>query len=549
MFRFDEAESIVWSSLVPYISSPNPILPNDFPGKGYAVSFSSLSDLRLDPHYYDPIYINPIIPESSDFAAVKLSEIVEIRSGENFPKEEDAFDLHGIPFVQVAHVTPQGALDLHNARSMKMNYATQRRGYCMPGDLLITIAGTVGKVALVNESPTGVCIDTSLRRLRIKDRSQVLPEYLALFLRSQLAQLQIERALSGTVINILSSPNLAEITVYLPSISKQRKIVDVFKKLLHGQSELLLANFPDVERMVECLKPIATIEPSDHRQISLLESSSHSPSWQEIVRNQFPFPIAHAFTSFEGTSTDTYASQLKALIDTSEAIVYYLYGISVSDQLRRLKLDDADLKIITDFSIDRRLSFIFRLIKMAKQNMDIQLFVPELVDVDLGICRDIHNNIRNAQAHLSMLPEPRCKQLVENYQPKLERLLQSTLALQEYKLAMVTKIETRNGRPQYTILSMMSNNPQFRSQVEDLEEHLTADTQQVVLIDQNYNTLALHPFYVLHAWDATAMHPHLCVFKQLSGDPPRQRLKVESTQRYGETYTETDLGLNELLSQ
>jgi hypothetical protein len=44
------------------------------------------------------------------------------------------------------------------------------------------------------------------------------------------------------------------------------------------------------------------------------------------------------------------------------------------------------------------------------------------------------------------------------------------------------------------------------------------------------------------------MHNHLCFFKQISGTPPKQRLQVESSEGYGESHIETDLGLQSLIA-
>jgi Type I restriction modification DNA specificity domain/N-6 DNA Methylase len=548
MFRFDDVGAIPWDELPSQVISPEPTLPGGTAGKAYAVQRSALSNLRLDPRYYDPVYTDVEVPEPSEYAAVKLSDIVEIRSGERFTKE--AVVAEGIPFVQVANVTTDGRLDLRNVRSIKETEARTSRAYSIPGDVLITIAGTVGKVALVGDGlpSVGVCIDTSLRRLTLRDDVQVLPEYLALYLRSDLAQRQIERALSGSVIAVLSSPNLGDMTVYLPSLERQGQVVKAFRQMLKGQEAKILTGFPDADKMAASLLAADTaVQPVMHQASLSLEPPPAELSWRDIVRTLLPFPVAHAYSGFGATGTESYSSQLKSLIDVSEAVVYYLYGVCVSDQLRRLKSADPELKAVTDFQIDRRISFIMRLIKLAKQGAVTDLFVPEIVDAEVGVCREINNNVRNIQAHLSALPEPRCRQLVESYRPKLERLLQSLLPLRQYKLAVVRNIEVRNRRPQYTILSMMGESPLFRAQVEDLDDFLEADTQQVLLIDQNYNSLVLHPFYILHAWESTGMHPHLCFFKQVIGDPPKQRLKVASTQSSVEVITDTDLDLSALI--
>jgi hypothetical protein len=94
---------------------------------------------------------------------------------------------------------------------------------------------------------------------------------------------------------------------------------------------------------------------------------------------------------------------------------------------------------------------------------------------------------------------------------------------------------------------MMGDNSLFLTQVEDLDSLLPADTQHVILLDQNYNALDLHPFYIIHAWESTGMQNHLCFLKQVIGQPPKQKLKIESSEGAGDTEMEMDLKLSKLL--
>lgn len=550
MFRFTSPEIIPWHDLAPHVLAAKPALPKEVSGKAYAVVASELDSIRLDPQYYDPKYSEITALDPDIFEPVRLADLVDIRSGDRFSKRD--FQPQGIPFVQVGIVMVDGYLNLRKARTISPDTAVDSRGYARPGDILMTVAGTVGKVAFMGDqtSPTGVCIDTSLRRLRVRNDNRILPEYLALYLRSRLAQLQIERFRSGSVIRTLSSPNLGEIIVYVPVIPKQRELIATFHDAAHQQRIWLLSAFPDVEQMRCISETPQTMETQVVEQTILPLVVSPVLPWQEVVKAQFPFPIARAYTVFEDRASHSPSSRLKALIDVSEAIVYYLYGILVADQLRRLGINDDDLKskVVTNFSIDRRIIFILHMLKLAKANHNIALFTPELVNAQVGICRDIHNNLRNPYSHVAKPPEPWCDQAIAAYEPKLERLLRSIMSLKDYKLAQVTRLTVRDGRFQHIIASMMGNNTLFQSQEEDLESPVLADTNHVILIDQDYNILDLHPFYLLHAWESTGMYHHLCFFKQVSGDPPNQRLKVESTHGVGDTTTETDLGLGSLLA-
>ena len=87
----------------------------------------------------------------------------------------------------------------------------------------------------------------------------------------------------------------------------------------------------------------------------------------------------------------------------------------------------------------------------------------------------------------------------------------------------------------------------FQSQVEDLESPISVDTQHVILIDQDFNALDLHPFYLFHAWERTGLQNHLCFLKQVLGEPPNIKTRIESTHGVGETDLSADYGLSQWL--
>jgi len=553
MFRFGKPETIPWDDLTSQVLAEAPHLSEESFGKVYVVPAVQLEDSRLDAQYYDPKYTEIHEPDLEKFRAIELADLVVIRSGERFSKED--FSSYGIPFIQVGNVVSNGGLNLENIKRIKPGVARDSRGYSQPGEILMTIAGTVGKVAFLgSQAPAdGVCIDTSLRRLHAFDQNRVLPEYLALYLRSRHAQLHIERSLSGSVIRTLSNPNLGKMIVYLPSIADQHEIVSAFYKLVEQRDAQLLSVFPDIEQMQVVTQPPESIQAEGAEQISLPLTMAEPPSLLEVVQAEFPFPIARAYTSFKGMSNQSQSNRLKALIDTSETVVYYLYGMVVADQLRRLKIADADLKSeisysIAGYSMEKRLKVIFHVIKLAKDNPDVNLFVPELTEFEVRVCSEIHNQLRNKYSHVSTPPEPWCERAVNRFEPRLEKLLQSLTPLKDYKLMQVTGLAVRDDRFHHNILSMMGNNPLFQSQVEELENPLPADTQHVILIDQDYNVLDLYPLFLFYAWESTGMQYHLCFLKQVVGEAPNKRLKVESTHGVGEALTETDLGLDSLLS-
>ena len=148
MFRFNHAESIPWKSLSACINSEKLELPKKSLGYVYAIPASQLSDLRLDAQYYDPDYVNLPVPDKSVFQAVKLDKLVEIRSGERF---KEHISQEGIPFVQVGNISITGELKLRGIKHVDANVATRSRAHCQHSEILITVAGTVGKVAFLTD--------------------------------------------------------------------------------------------------------------------------------------------------------------------------------------------------------------------------------------------------------------------------------------------------------------------------------------------------------------------------------------------------------------
>lgn len=551
LIRFTKAESIPWNSLASNVREGLLDETQLKTGIGLTVKATDLDKHRLDVRYYHLKQAEIIPPDPKVFKEFRLSELVRISSGERFSKED--FQENGTPFIQVKNVTTNGTLDLRQVQTLNPINALASRGYGKPGDILITTAGTIGKVALIDDSLTskGVCIDTSLRRLDILDKKQVLPEYLTIFLQTPLAQQQMTLLTTGSVIPVLSSPNLSELIVYLPSITKQREIISLFKdSAIKSEAKFKMSFYSEKQAEVVITPPTIKTPVKEERELP-------KASWQQIVQSQLPFPIARAYTLFTISEYQSGNMRLKALIDLSESIVYYVYNVLVADQLRRLKLDDAELreKIVdsfTSYSIASRLEVIFRLLNLVQKRSDIDLFVPELSSIDLGVCSAFQNNVRNEWSHTSSFPEHKCRQTIIKYLPWFEKLLQTLLFLKEYNLLQALHITIRNNRLQHHVISMMGNNSLFQPGIEELEKDniLLADSSHIVLLAKarGYDFLDLHPFYLVHAWEQTGEYDHLCFFKQTVGSAPNQRLKVESTQGVGDTKTETDLGFIDLIS-
>ena len=124
------------------------------------------------------------------------------------------------------------------------------RSQTQPGDVLITIAGTIGRVAVVPKNAPVLNMNQAVALIR--PTSGVLSAFLKLILMSNAVKNQILKSkVTGTLTN-LSLTQLGNLEIPLPSLEKQQQIVEKlgavqnYKKLLLKQKELLKELFDSV---------------------------------------------------------------------------------------------------------------------------------------------------------------------------------------------------------------------------------------------------------------------------------------------------------------
>lgn len=115
------------------------------------------------------------------------------------------------------------------AASIDANYARSR---VHPGDVLISIKGTIGRVGLVPPHYVG---NISRDLARVRPGKRVVPEFLMHVLRSPLGQKTLERAQVGTTRAELSIAPLKRLKFALPPVSEQQLIAEI----LNGQDDLI----------------------------------------------------------------------------------------------------------------------------------------------------------------------------------------------------------------------------------------------------------------------------------------------------------------------
>lgn len=105
-----------------------------------------------------------------------------------------------------------------------------------PGDVLFVSRGDRNRAVAVRSCPENCVAPSSLYVIR--PRGSVAPEYLAWFLNQDPAQMAISQVRTGAGTPMVQRSALAELRIILPTVTQQRRIVDL-ASLLRREQDLL----------------------------------------------------------------------------------------------------------------------------------------------------------------------------------------------------------------------------------------------------------------------------------------------------------------------
>lgn len=130
----------------------------------------------------------------------------------------------GIPVVKVRDY-PNGKINLDNLLLTTAEIeAPYKRSRLKPGDILISIRGTIGRVTEVPPELDGANITQDTARLSIK--SDVDPAYIRMILESSYVQRQIEARITGLAVQGINIGELRKIKIPVPDSRTQSDLVE-----------------------------------------------------------------------------------------------------------------------------------------------------------------------------------------------------------------------------------------------------------------------------------------------------------------------------------
>ncbi|HIC3486774.1 TPA: restriction endonuclease subunit S [Campylobacter coli] len=202
---------------------------------------SFLKTGRLDSEYYQKKYeINEKIIMNKKYTVLDnlVSITKSIEPGSNLYKNK------GIPFIRVANLTQYG-LSEGDVFLDEKDFFPQYLQILYPkkDTILFSKDGSVGIAYCVKEDKE-VITSGAILHLNIKDKENILPEYLTLFLNSIFVKLQAQRDCGGSIISHWRIEDIKKVLVAILDIKIQEKIAKYIQESfnLRKKSKQLLDN-------------------------------------------------------------------------------------------------------------------------------------------------------------------------------------------------------------------------------------------------------------------------------------------------------------------
>jgi type I restriction enzyme S subunit len=159
------------------------------------------------------------------------------------------FATEGIPFLRAQNIINGGVLlnedllfidkDTHNKEL--------KRSHIINGDILLTIAGTIGRTAIVRNIDRVLNCNQAVAIIRLGD-SKIFPEYLCHYIASPIAQAQFKKGVVFATIPNLSLSQIKKLQIPLPPLPQQQKIAAILDAAdaLRQNDKALIAKYDEL---------------------------------------------------------------------------------------------------------------------------------------------------------------------------------------------------------------------------------------------------------------------------------------------------------------
>lgn len=210
-------------------------------------------DTRIDSEYYKPNYIlYRHLLKKNGIMTLKIKDIVkEIKTGttpeSKFIKQEE----QNIKFLRVNNLD-YCFLNEDDLLYIDNNYEEKKLRFLQQEDILVSIAGTLGRSSVVD---TNKCTtNQNIAALTLRNINDIRPYYLSLYFNSYFGKLSLDTISTQATVKYVNNELLGEIEIPIIKIDTQilieNKVIE-YKNKLNNSKQLIREAKQDVEDLIE----------------------------------------------------------------------------------------------------------------------------------------------------------------------------------------------------------------------------------------------------------------------------------------------------------
>ena len=168
---------------------------------------------------------------------MKIKKLVTVQTGYSFRSRLEASEGGSVAVIQMKDLLNDNTVGCDALVKIDME-AVKEHHLAQKGDLVFRSRGHVTTAAVLLKDPGKAVVAAPLLRIRVTNPDTVLPEYLNWYISQRDAQIFLTSRAKGTVQKMISKQAVEDLEVTLPSLKKQKNIVELASLIAREQTLL-----------------------------------------------------------------------------------------------------------------------------------------------------------------------------------------------------------------------------------------------------------------------------------------------------------------------
>ncbi|MCW7754240.1 restriction endonuclease subunit S [Desulfobotulus sp. H1] len=166
-----------------------------------------------------------------------IKQLASVQMGYSFRSRLEASENGIVAVIQMKDLLDDNTVSCGDLVKIDMD-VVKTHHLARKGDLIFRSRGLVTTSAILLEDPDKAVVAAPLLRIRVNRPEKVLPEYLNWYISQRDAQIFLTSRAKGTVQKMISKQAIEDLEVALPTLEKQKNIVELACLLAREQTLL-----------------------------------------------------------------------------------------------------------------------------------------------------------------------------------------------------------------------------------------------------------------------------------------------------------------------